>query len=92
VFRSRHGTFTAHKERRGPAREYWKAYRRGAGRLQRVYLGKSGELTLDQLNAAAAELANKLAADNPAGGVTALDPARDPADLAEHRATPVPDP
>src|SRR5215217_1256517 len=59
VFRSPHGTFTAHKERRGPAQEYWKAYRRRAGRLQRVYLGKSGELTPDRLDAAAAELASK---------------------------------
>ena len=58
VFRSRHGTFTAYKERRSPIQEYWKAYRRRAGRLQRVYLGKSGELTLDRLNAAAAELGN----------------------------------
>ena len=62
VFRSRHGTFTAYKERRGPTQEYWKAYRRRAGRLQRVYLGKSGELTLDRLNAVAAELGNKTSA------------------------------
>ncbi|MEO7913404.1 MAG: hypothetical protein ABIV47_27455, partial [Roseiflexaceae bacterium] len=68
VFHSQHGTFTAHKERRGPTQEYWKAYRR-AGRLQRVYLGKSSELTLDRLNTAAAELENKIsnhAQDNPA--------------------------
>src|SRR5215217_7856577 len=59
VFRSRQGTFTAYKERRGASQEYWKAYRRRAGRLQRVYLGKSGELTPDRLDAAAAELASK---------------------------------
>ncbi len=56
------GSFTAHKERRGLAREYWKAYRRRAGRLYRVYLGKSSELTLDRLNAVAAALAG----DRPA--------------------------
>ena len=56
-----YGTFTAHKERRGPTREYWKAYSHRAGRLYRADLGKSAELTLDRLNAVAAELA---------GGVT----------------------
>jgi LuxR family maltose regulon positive regulatory protein len=60
LFRSNDGTFTAHKERRGPTQEYWKAYRRRAGRLHRVYLGRSEELTLDRLNAAAEELAGGL--------------------------------
>jgi LuxR family maltose regulon positive regulatory protein len=73
VFRSPRGTFTAAKEHRSPAQEYWKAYRRGAGRLQRAYLGKSGELTLDRLNAAAAELAHKLTADVPASGAAIPD-------------------
>src|SRR4051794_5507451 len=59
VFCNQHGTFTAYKERRGPAQEYWKAYRR-AGRLQRVYLGKSRELTLERLNHAAVALASKI--------------------------------
>ena len=49
AFIGEHGSFTAHKERRGSAREYWRAYRRRAGRLHRVYLGKSAELTLDRL-------------------------------------------
>jgi LuxR family transcriptional regulator, maltose regulon positive regulatory protein len=57
AFRSAHGTFTAHKERRGPTREYWKAYRHRAGRLWRIYLGRSPELTLERLNAVAADLA-----------------------------------
>jgi LuxR family maltose regulon positive regulatory protein len=52
-----YGRFTAHKERRGATREYWKAYRHRGGRLYRAYLGKSAELTLDRLNAVAAELA-----------------------------------
>src|SRR5690349_13055092 len=69
VFRSRHGTFTAHKEHRGPAQEYWKAYRRRAGRLQRVYLGKSADLTLDRLNAAAAELGNQLSSGTSAQAI-----------------------
>src|SRR5262245_13204622 len=76
AFRSEHGTFTAHKERRGSTREYWKAYRRHAGRLHRVYLGKSSELTLDRLNAAAAELARGLSADVPHAHATSEDTAR----------------
>src|SRR5215510_13574602 len=51
------GSFTAYKERRGPSREYWKAYRHRAGKLYRAYLGKSIELTLDRLNTVAADLA-----------------------------------
>jgi LuxR family transcriptional regulator, maltose regulon positive regulatory protein len=57
TYRSSHGTFTAQKERRSPNQAYWRAYRRRAGRLYRVYLGRSEELTLDRLNTAAAELA-----------------------------------
>ncbi len=91
VFRSRHGTFTAYKERRGAAQEYWKAYRRRSGRLQRVYLGKSGELTLDRLDAAAAELANKLPAVVPANDAVVLDSAPAPADIAESVAQVRPD-
>lgn len=67
-FRSVHGTFTAHKERRGPTREYWKAYRHRAGRLWRVYLGRSLELTLERLNAVAAELAAGGQAPQPPAG------------------------
>jgi ATP/maltotriose-dependent transcriptional regulator MalT len=63
TFRSEHGSFTAHKERRSPARAYWKAHHRLAGRLQRIYLGRSAELTLERLSATAAELA---AASKPA--------------------------
>src|SRR5205807_261599 len=60
TFRGARGTFTAHKERRSPAQEYWKAYRRRAGRLHRVYLGRSDELTLDRLNAVASQLADTI--------------------------------
>ncbi len=60
AFRSSNGTFTAHKEQRGPSQSYWKAYRRRAGKLHRVYLGRSQDLTLDRLNTAAAELAGEI--------------------------------
>jgi hypothetical protein len=58
AFVGEYGSFTAHKERRGAKREYWKASRHRGGRLYRAYLGKSTELTLDRLNAVAAELAS----------------------------------
>jgi LuxR family maltose regulon positive regulatory protein len=61
-FRSEHGSFTAHKEARAPTRAYWKAYRHLGGRLQRVYLGRSVELTLERLVQAAAELAGSATA------------------------------
>jgi hypothetical protein len=61
TFHSEQGTFTARKERAGSRRggEYWKAYRRHHGKLYRVYLGKSEELTLEQLKAVAVVLASK---------------------------------
>jgi len=82
AFRSGQGTFTAHKERRGSTREYWKAYRRHAGRLHRVYLGKSSEITLDRLNAAAAELARGVSAV-PSPHVTSEDTADGPPQAAD---------
>jgi hypothetical protein len=59
TFHSEHGTFTARKERAGSRRggEYWKAYRRRHGKLYRAYLGKSEELTLEQLKSVAVVLA-----------------------------------
>jgi predicted ATPase/DNA-binding CsgD family transcriptional regulator len=59
TFRSAYGTFTAHKERAGNKRggEYWRAYHKRDGKLCRVYLGKSEELTLQQFNTVAARLA-----------------------------------
>ena len=51
------GTFTARKERRGRDGWYWKAYRRWGNKLHRAYLGKSAELTLERLIAAATALA-----------------------------------
>src|SRR6266699_3809633 len=61
TFHGEHGTFTARKERAGSGRggEYWKAYRRRNGKLYRAYLGKSEELTLEQLKSVAVVLAGK---------------------------------
>lgn len=58
TFEDPHGTFTARKERSGSQRGgwYWKAYRRHNGTLQRVYLGKAEDITLEQLQRAAARL------------------------------------
>src|SRR4249920_150148 len=48
AFTSDRGTFMARREQAGNKRGgwYWRAYRQGEGKLHRVYLGKSGELTL----------------------------------------------
>ena len=56
-FRGPSGTFTARKERRSGEGEYWTAYRKRDGRLNKVYLGKAQRLTLLRLNDAAASLA-----------------------------------
>lgn len=45
-------SYTARKEQRA-GRWYWYAYRRHAGKLRIVYLGKSSELTLERLERAA---------------------------------------
>ena len=61
AFRSEQGLFTARKEQAGNKRGgwYWRAYRRRDGKLHRVYLGTSEELTLDRLRTAARTLAAK---------------------------------
>src|ERR1700730_12372672 len=61
TFQSEQGTFTARKERAGSRRggEYWKAYRRRHGKLYRAYLGKSEDLTLEQMQSVAVALASK---------------------------------
>lgn len=55
-FRSPEGTFTAHHERRARGGVYWIAYRRHAGVLHRVHLGKPERLTRDRLHQVAAQL------------------------------------
>ena len=47
-FESPVGTFTARKELRSGS-WYWYAYRKRAGRLSKLYLGKSEELTNERL-------------------------------------------
>src|SRR5437667_830466 len=61
TFRNEHGSFTARKERAGNRRGrlYWRAYHTRNGKLHRVYLGKSGELTLERLRDVAAMLAGQ---------------------------------
>ena len=48
-------TFTVRKEQR-PGGWYWYAYRRRQGKLHSAYLGKSEDLSLERLNAAAGSL------------------------------------
>jgi len=55
-FESPDGTFTAHHERRRRGGSYWIAYRRRAGVLRRVHLGKPDRLTLDRLEQVALAL------------------------------------
>jgi len=55
-YESRDGTFTAHREHRARGGSYWIAYRRRAGVLRRVHLGKPDRLTLDRLEQVALAL------------------------------------
>jgi predicted ATPase/DNA-binding CsgD family transcriptional regulator len=59
AFTSPSGTFTARKEQAGNRRGgwYWKAYRKGGGKLASAYLGKSESLTVERLRAVAMKLA-----------------------------------
>ena len=50
------GTFTAHCEHRQRGGQYWTAYRRQAGILRRLYLGKGDQLTVQCLDEAALTL------------------------------------
>jgi LuxR family maltose regulon positive regulatory protein len=61
-FHARAGSYTARKERAGNRRGgwYWKAYRTHEGKLHRMYLGKSEDLTLARLNEAALTLAGRI--------------------------------
>jgi predicted ATPase/DNA-binding CsgD family transcriptional regulator len=61
TFRNSHGAFTARKEHASNKRgsQYWRAYRKRGGKLRRVYLGKSQELTLQRLESAATVLVNR---------------------------------
>jgi hypothetical protein len=47
------GFMTVRKERRRRGSQYWVAYQRVAGRLHKLYLGRSGRLTQSQLEGVA---------------------------------------
>jgi predicted ATPase/DNA-binding CsgD family transcriptional regulator len=78
AFASPQGTFTARQEAVGHGRggRYWKAYRRCGGKLRRLYLGRSDDLTLERLTAAAITLAQADGQPRPPGrpGVLAVSP------------------
>jgi predicted ATPase/DNA-binding CsgD family transcriptional regulator len=61
TFTSDKGTFTARREQAGNKRGgwYWRAYHKHAGKLRRVYLGRSEELTPERLSAVATHLAGQ---------------------------------
>ncbi len=75
AFSCAEGGFTARKERRGQTGWYWKAYRKQAGTLQRAYLGKSADLTLDRLHAVASQLAGRRTGPPPFEAARVLEPA-----------------
>jgi hypothetical protein len=56
------GRFTARRETRRNA-AYWYAYRKSAGTLRKVYLGRTADLTRERLDAAAAAL--RVGPDHP---------------------------
>ncbi|GHO59929.1 LuxR C-terminal-related transcriptional regulator [Ktedonobacter robiniae] len=62
TFHSQYGAFSARKERvsNGRGGSYWRAYRKKQGKLYRVYLGKSNQLTMARLKSVAQELAQRL--------------------------------
>ena len=58
------GFMTVRKEQRERGSDYWMAYRRVGGRLRKIYLGRSAELTQRQLAAIAERF---LTMEAPAG-------------------------
>jgi len=50
------GYMTVRKEHRPRGGDYWWAYRRGQGRVRKIYLGRTERVTMLQLEAAACEL------------------------------------
>jgi LuxR family transcriptional regulator, maltose regulon positive regulatory protein len=71
AFRAAGGRLTARKDARRRGGAYWVAYRKTNGALRNVYLGKSADVTLERLTAAAATLA----APPPSVAAPAADPA-----------------
>ena len=64
VFEHATGTYTARREAK-PSGQYWYAYTRRAGRLHKAYLGRSADLSLDRLEAAASTLAQRAEPHTP---------------------------
>lgn len=58
------GHFLARCETRRNKKVYWYAYRRQAGQLNKVYLGKSDQLTCERLRQASISLAERVAEDS----------------------------
>ncbi|MFL5802274.1 MAG: hypothetical protein ACJ8CR_11110, partial [Roseiflexaceae bacterium] len=66
AFSDASGGFTARKERRGRGNGYWKAYRKRGGVTRSAYLGKTADLTLERLQAAAATFTEPISPGNTA--------------------------
>ena len=58
------GHFLARRETRRNKKVYWYAYRRQAGKLGKVYLGKSNQLTCERLRQASISLAEQVPEDS----------------------------
>jgi len=56
------GWMTVRKERRQHGGEYWVAYRRQSGQVRKVYIGSSGAVTVQRLEAIAYRLQGREAA------------------------------
>jgi predicted ATPase/DNA-binding CsgD family transcriptional regulator len=71
TFRSASGAFTVRKEQAGNKRggQYWRAYHKRYGKLYRVYLGKSDELTFKRLQSAVVLLSGKGERDGLVAGM-----------------------
>ena len=65
TFSSPSGSFSARKERRARGGWYWQAYRTANGALQKAYLGKRENLTLERLERAAVTLASAATPADP---------------------------
>src|ERR1700682_2548936 len=74
-FQNQPGAFTARRERKRHG-WYWYAYRKRAGKLHKAYLGKTGDISLERLNAVAGALTDQsnknstLASPKKSGQVT----------------------
>src|SRR5258708_22145097 len=81
AFTSPSGTFTARQEQAGNRRGgwYWKAYRKGGGKLSSAYLRKSERVTLERLRPVSTQLAAHV---RPPTSRSAVQAAYDPSHVA----------